>query len=107
MSLGITLTVTRSTTVFDTNITHNLNDMARAAGIYKELWRPEELGVETAAELIIPIREGLRKLKANPEKFTKFNADNGWGTYKQFVPFVEEYLEACENNPDATISVSR
>ena len=27
----------------DFNITHNLGSMAAAAGIYKALWRPEEL----------------------------------------------------------------
>jgi hypothetical protein len=31
--------------VFDYNITHNLGEMAKAAGIYMELWRPEEIGI--------------------------------------------------------------
>jgi hypothetical protein len=30
--------------VFDANITHNLNKMADAAGIYEACWRPEEIG---------------------------------------------------------------
>src|SRR6266496_3980933 len=41
------------------NITHNLNTMADAAGIYKHLWRPEELGITKAGELIAPLAAGL------------------------------------------------
>lgn len=31
--------------VFWANITHNLGRMADEAGIYKHLWRPEEIGM--------------------------------------------------------------
>jgi hypothetical protein len=27
--------------------------------------------------------------------------------YEHFVPFVEEYLNACKEYPDSTISISR
>jgi len=107
MSLDVTLTAIRETTVYDSNITHNLGKMAEAAGIYKHLWRPEEIGITKATELIEPLTEGLAKLKADPVKFTAYNSPNGWGMYEHFVPFVEKYLEACKENPDATISVSR
>ncbi len=95
------------TTVFQANITHNLNSMAEAAGIYQACWRPEEIGVTVAAQLVPLLRVGLEKLRADPLKFLVFNAANGWGTYEQFVPWVERYLRACEENPDATVSVSR
>jgi len=49
----------------------------------------------------------LRKLKADLEHYEQFNASNGWGTYKNFVPFVENYLQACKDFPDATIEISR
>lgn len=32
--------------VFNRGITHNLNKMAEAVGIYKHLWRPEEYCVK-------------------------------------------------------------
>ncbi len=92
---------------YSRNITHNLGTMADKAGIYLHLWRPEELGIEKASELIEPIREGLRKLKADPSYFKQFNASNGWGLYQHFVPFVEDYLRACEEYPDAFVSASR
>ena len=107
MSLDVTLTAVRETEVYSSNITHNLNEMAEAAGIYKHLWRPEELGITKAADLIDPLTEGLAKLLADPKKFEAFNSPNGWGLYKNFVPFVEKYLAACRKNPYAIISVSR
>lgn len=92
---------------YSANITHNLGEMAEEAGIYKHLWRPEEIGITTAAQLIAPLHEGLALLKSDPDRFEKHNAPNGWGTYKHFVPFVEEYLAACANNPEAYVNVSR
>jgi hypothetical protein len=93
--------------VYSSNITHNLNRMAEEAGIYKHLWRPKELGITKAAELIEPLTAGLALLKSDPKRFEQFNSSNGWGMYKNFVPWVEQYLEACKADPDATISISR
>lgn len=36
--------------LFDANITHNLNRMAGAAGIYDALWRPDEMYDKEAAK---------------------------------------------------------
>lgn len=93
--------------VYRGNITHNLNKMASEAGIYEALWRPEEIDKTKASEIIELLEKGLTDLKARPEHFEKFNSPNGWGTYKYFVPFVEKYLEACKEYPDAVIKVSR
>ena len=40
MSLDVYLTAVRPTTVYESNITHNLGKMAAAAGIYSELLAP-------------------------------------------------------------------
>lgn len=93
--------------LYTANITHNLNKMAEAAGIYKHLWRPEEIGISRAVQLVEPLREGLARLRADPAGFEQYNAPNGWGMYKHFVPFVEVLLDACERYPDALVSVSR
>lgn len=55
--------------VYSANITHNLNTMAKEAGIYKHLWRPEEIGITKASQLIEPLVAGLNALIADPEKF--------------------------------------
>lgn len=107
MSLDVSLTAVRPTEVYSDNITHNLGKMAREAGIYEYLWRPDEICITKAEQLIKPLEEGLALLKREPKHFEQFNAPNGWGMYEHFVPFVERYLEACRENPDADVSVSR
>ena len=107
MSLDVYLTRTQPTTVFDANITHNLGAMAEEAGIYKHLWRPEEIGITKASQLIEPLREGIALMKIEPLRFEKHNPTNGWGSYKDFVPWLERYLAACEEYPDADVGVSR
>ncbi len=97
----------RGEELYSSNITHNLNKMADAAGIYKHLWRPDEIGAKKAKDIIQPLKEGLAKMIAEPEKFKAYNAPNGWGMYEHFIPWVEKYLEACELFPDADIGVSR
>lgn len=93
--------------VYSRNITHNLGRMADAAGLYTWLWRPDELGVTQAAELIGPLTAGLERLEADPERFKKLNPSNGWGDYDGLVAFVRDYLHACRQHPAATVQVSR
>jgi hypothetical protein len=103
MSLDVTLT----TSLYSANITHNLGEMAKEAGIYEYLWSPEDVGVWRAEDLIEPLAGGLAKMKADPERFKKFDSPNGWGVYEHFVPFVENYLKACRKFPDDSISISK
>jgi len=93
--------------LYDANITHNLGPMADAAGIYYHLWRPEEIGINTAGQLIEQLEKGLERLKSNRRRFESFNPANGWGTYEGFVSFVEKYLQACKDHPKAEVIVSR
>lgn len=93
--------------LFSRNITHNLGRMADAAGIYKALWRPEEIGITAAHQLIQPLSDGLTLLRSDPDRFRMDNPQNGWGNYEGLVSFVEEYLEACKQYPTASVSVSR
>lgn len=94
-------------TVYDANITHNLGGMADEAGIYQHLWRPDEINITKANELIEPLTAGLSVLKNDPERFKKLNPSNGWGSYDGLVRFVENYLNACVSFPQAEVSVSR
>jgi len=81
--------------------------MAVAAGIYIHLWKPEELKISVAKELIEPLTSGLVRLQADPDDFKKYNPENGWGDYEAFTAFVSEYLEACKAYPDARVEVWR
>ncbi len=93
--------------VYSANITHNLGNMANAAGIYAALWRPEEIGITHAHQLIEPLRAGLERLRSDPDHFKQFKPENDWGDYSGLVEFTHNYLSACENYPQATVSVSR
>jgi hypothetical protein len=112
--------------VFGANITHNLGDMAKEAGIYEALWRPymlkesyvpiedyhEELKYEDSVEVrayeIIPIIEkGLEDMIARPKHYEKFNGSNGWGMYHNFVPWIEKYLKALKEFPESQVVCDR
>lgn len=115
------------TILFSQNITHNLGKMADKAGLYKPLWRPYQLRPDynipdgdrmaefnfeasvkiKASELIEPIEKGLSELLSKPDYYKQFDSPNGWGAYDNFVPFVQNYLDACKKHPDATVEVSR
>ncbi len=93
--------------VFDANITHNLGKMADEAGIYEACWRPEEIGAMKAKDILPLLEKGYADLKARPSYFKQFDSPNGWGLYVHFLPWIENYLEACKEYPEATIWVSR
>lgn len=93
--------------VYTGNITHNLTEMAEQAEIYKCLWRPNENGFKVAKDLIKSLEKGLKLLKESPNFYKKFNSPNGWGVYKDFVPFVEEVLCACKKHPNAIVETDR
>lgn len=95
------------TLLYEAKITHNLIEMAEAAGIYQQLWRPEELEIKTAGELIETLKQAQAKLWADHKYFKTFEPENGWGSYDGFLKFVSEYLAACEEFPFAEIKVSR
>lgn len=99
--------ISESNEVYTDNITHNLGKMAKEAGIYTELWSPEELGITKAHQLIDPLTNGLLRLLESPEHFEKINPVNGWGDYNGLVNFVTQYLIACRKYPNAYVSVWR
>lgn len=94
-------------TLYEANVTHNLNSMAELAGLYGPVWRPEENGIETASDLIKPLEKGITEMKANPERFEALNPANGWGSYSEFVPWLERLLSACNEHFGAKVRAWR
>ena len=112
---------------YTANITHNLGEMAEAAGLYEALWRPyrlkegynipdshcdEEYEFEAdnpvqAHEIIPIIEKGLEDMKDRPKHYEKFNSPNGWGMYHNFVPWIEEYLKALKEYPESFVECDR
>ncbi len=93
--------------VYSANITHNLTDMANAAGLYEALWRPEELACVTAQQIVPLLTVGLGILLDEPTKMRKLNPANGWGRYETLLSLTQQYLAACLLYPEAKVSVSR
>ncbi len=95
--------------VYSGNITHNLGKMARKAGIYEYLWRPDELDppITKAEQLIEPLSVGRDVLLEHADDFRKLNPENGWGDYEGLLQFTEQYLQACKEWPGANIEISR
>jgi hypothetical protein len=111
MSLDVTLYIPVDTggdepyaaCLYEANITHNLGEMARAAGIYEATWRPNEHGFKTAGDIIPILEAGIDLMESDPVKFEALNSPNGWGKYEHFLPWLEKYLEACKKHPKALI----
>ncbi len=93
--------------VYSDNITHNLNKMAEAVGLYQHLWRPDEIGITKASQLIEPLIIGLKKLREDQLYLETLNPSNGWGSYEGLVKFVRLYLDACKEFPDAEVKIWR
>jgi hypothetical protein len=107
MSLDVYLEHENGESLYWCNITHNLNKMAGTAGIYEALWRPEEIGITTAHQLIEPISKGIAFLTMHRHLCEQDNPPNGWGDWQSLYDFCCSYLKACTEHPLATIRVSR
>jgi hypothetical protein len=113
MSLDIDLMVTQPCSVWEYNITHNLNTMAMNVQLtpeltlYDVLWRPDEHGLKFAREIADLLDQGWNELLARPEHYKQFNPSNGWGSYEGLERFVYNYRNACWDHPDAEIRASR
>ena len=94
-------------TAYDASVTHNLNTMAEEIGMYGYVWRPDELGVIKAKELIEHLQKGINALITNREHCKKFEPENGFGTYDDFLKFLIDYLEACQEYPNALVEADR
>lgn len=106
MSLDVYLSKMELVRIYSSNITHNLKKMAEEAGIYMCLWHPQKIGITKASQLIVPLTKGIQLMKSDPDRFTKYNPENGWGSYLHFIPWIEIYLRECELNPEAEVSTS-
>jgi hypothetical protein len=106
MSLDVTLQTPEGITG-DHNITHNLKEMAIAAGFGQELWRQEETDIHFASDLIEILAVGVIRLESRPLHYDQFNAKNGWGMREDLIRFTKDLLRDCLYSPDAEILTHR
>ena len=114
MSLDIDLMVTKPVSVYEGNITHNLGKMAdqvklsNGMTLYDVLWRPDEQeSLKFAKDIGGLLDEGYNILLADHQRLMQFKPENGWGSYEGLCNFVYKYRNACWDNPDAEIRISR
>ena len=114
MSLDVDLMVMQPISVYSRNITHNLNEMASQVVVdennltlYDILWKPEEYGFTHARTIVGYLDEGWNILMSDPEFFKQFDPENGWGSYEGLCDFVYTYKNACRDNMDAELEVSK
>lgn len=104
MSLDFSLLKVQPSEVFSVNYTHNVSEMWDLAGIYDDLYNSDgKLAKDIVGNLIF----GLKKMLDNPDKFKKLNPENGWGDYDGAVKVLNEIISACNEYPDAEISISK
>jgi len=107
MSLDVYLEDENGNDLYSRGITHNLNKMASTASLYQCLWRPEEIGITTAHQLIEPISKGIAFLATYRQLCEQDNPLNGWGDWESLYDFCCDYLKACTEHPLTIIRISR
>lgn len=103
MSLDISLVSEDGGEDYTSNITHNLGNMAKALGIYECLWHPAAHNIDYAENLIEPLSIAIHKMTEDPDEYRKYDAINRWGTYEDFLPWLEDLLKACIENPKHSV----
>jgi len=88
---------------FDTNHTSNTSAMmASVMGSYIGDFN------NIPANLAEPyLKEGVYELENNPEKYRKYEPENGWGTVESTLKVLKEMHVQCQITPQAIIKVWR
>lgn len=89
-------------TVYDWNYTSNCAPMWRAAGADLA-----EFHGKTAADCAPILDVAVETMAADPDRFRKLDAPNGWGTYDTLLPRLVELLDAMRRHPATTVRVWR
>lgn len=78
----------------DANTTWNVREMiVKSTGLE---WRNcDNNGF--CKDVIPHIEHGLGELKNHPEKYKKYEAENGWGTVESTIRFFEDIIKAWRN----------
>jgi hypothetical protein len=79
--------------------------------LYHLMWRPEEVFVNKKEielrDMTTPLEIGLKYLLSHEKQLSKYNPENGWGHYENFVYCLPQYIRACYKWPNAVLEISR
>lgn len=60
-----------------------------------------------AKDLAASLRPAIDAMEADPGKYEPMEPENGWGSYESTLRFMRKILDACDEHPNATVSVWR
>lgn len=108
------------------SLTHNLTAMAshvsvgsikiyssatsyedKELSLYDVLWRPEEHYLYYVEDLLPYYEKGLQELLNDPDKYEKYNPENGWGSYDNLVEQLTKLVYVCKINKNASVNADR
>lgn len=93
--------------IYHGSVSHNCNAMAMVAGCYHAVWRPDEIGIETAKDLIPHLENGILEMREKKLELMRHEPANGFGSYEGLLRFLESYLSACRRNPKTKVYACR
>lgn len=84
------------------NMTYNVRPMYEKAMGVKSItqWNGKK-----AKEVIFYLEAGCLDMYQRPHIYQELEPDNGWGTHKDALEFLEKFRYACQAYPEATVEV--
>lgn len=92
---------------WERNITHNYGSMANVLGCYEAIWRPEEIGISQAKEIVPFLEKAIVEFDSKIGLLNQEVPENGWGDTDGFKEFLDDYLCECKKHPELKVSISR
>jgi hypothetical protein len=60
-----------------------------------------------AAECAAVLREAIASMRREPDRYKALDPPNGWGSFDELLPHLEELLKRLEKHPNAYVRVWR
>jgi hypothetical protein len=94
--------------VWQHHLTPCVKEMVIESGLQEVTWGLYERDGWGRPEKLVPtLEKALNELKSHPDRFIPLQKDIGIAsTYKGLIGFVESYLQACRDYPEARIGIS-
>lgn len=88
--------------IWEGALTHNLAAMARACGLWEPMWGSAGKERE-ASQVVEPIEQGLKRLRASQARLRKLEPSNGWGRWEDLEAVAVELLRQARAQPGAIL----
>ena len=85
-----------------------INHTSNTSTLIKEVCgsRPPEWNGKRCKDIYPALVQGVSLLTMYPQQYKCFEPENGWGTIKTTIAFLEKIIANCEKHPNAVIEVT-